>query len=125
MTTPLHEHLVNEYSLLKDCRLLEEQTKRIAKETMIEDKPFDVQEMEELDVYYGLTRAAILWQRQTKGTYMSPLEQAMYRKLWEMITFVKEILDPLQTAMNALLEIDKRFSNSHEPEDDAPKTPNK
>jgi Zn-dependent peptidase ImmA (M78 family) len=117
MHPPLHEDLVNEYSLLKDCLALEKRAKVVAKAMLIDDEPFDEEEITELEIYYSLTRSAILWERQAKGMKLTPLQDAMYRKLWRSIKFSQELVEPLCTSMQAVLDINKKLENSYPPEE--------
>ncbi len=112
--SPLHKDLENEYSLLKDCLILKKQTEAIAKSVIKDDQPFDEEEIEELEIFYGLTKAAVLWERQRKGMVISPLQQAMYRHLWDMLNLVHEVLVPLRDIMDVLFEIDRKLMQGRE-----------
>lgn len=107
--SPLHKDLENEYSLLKDCLILKKKTEAIAKSVIKDDQPFDEEEIEELEVFYGLTKAAVLWERQRKGMFISPLQQAMYRYLLDMLASINQIILPLRDIMDVFLEIDKKL----------------
>ena len=94
---------------MKDCLILKKKTEAIAKSVIKDDQPFDEEEIEELEVFYGLTKAAVLWERQRKGMFISPLQQAMYRYLLDMLASINQIILPLRDIMDVFLEIDKKL----------------
>ena len=115
--SPLHKELANEYSLLKDCSILKKKTEAVAKSVIKDDQPFDEEEIIELEIFYGLTKAAVLWERQLKGMVISPLQQAMYRRLWDMLNLVHEVLVPLREIMDVLFEIDRKLMQGYQAEE--------